>query len=46
MCLLALQGAVVHLDRECKPSFMVFESVPHPPVRPMAYASGMSMFGV
>ncbi len=40
------KGAVVRLDRECKPSFLQFESVPHPPVRPMAYASGMSMYGL
>ncbi len=41
------KGAVVQLDRDCKPSFVRFDSVPHPPVKPMAYASGMmSMYGL
>lgn len=41
------KGAVVQLDKACKPSFLRFDSVPHPAVKPMAYASGMmSMFGL
>lgn len=41
------KGAVVRLDKDCKPTFLTFDSVPHPPVKPMAYASGMgSMFGL
>lgn len=40
------KGAVVQLNADCKPSFVVFESVPHPAIRPMAYASGMGMFGL
>jgi len=41
------KGAVVRLDRDCKPAFLAFDAVPHPPVRPMAYAAGMmSQYGV
>ena len=41
------KGGVVQLNPQCKPSFLTFTAVPHPPVRPMAYSSGMgSMFGL
>lgn len=41
------KGAIVRLDTACKPTFMSFEAVPHPPVRPMAYAAGMmSQYGI
>lgn len=41
------KGGIVHLDLDCKPTFTSFTAVPHPPVKPMAYASGlMSMFGL
>jgi serine/threonine-protein phosphatase 5 len=43
------KGGVVHIprDRSAELSFLSFDAVPHPPIRPMAYASGMSsMFGL
>lgn len=40
------KGGVVRLDADCNPTFLSFDAVPHPPVRPMAYAAGMGgMFG-
>ena len=38
------KGAFVHLHRDLDPKFTTFDAVPHPPVRPMAYAS--SPFGL
>jgi serine/threonine-protein phosphatase 5 len=35
------KGAFIHFDESLEPKFTQFESVPHPPVRPMAYAAGM-----
>jgi serine/threonine-protein phosphatase 5 len=35
------KGAFIHFDDTCDPKFTQFESVPHPNVRPMAYAAGM-----
>eukprot|EP00658_Telonema_sp_P-2_P002878 TRINITY_DN1105_c0_g1_i4.p1 TRINITY_DN1105_c0_g1~~TRINITY_DN1105_c0_g1_i4.p1 ORF type:complete len:420 (+),score=113.04 TRINITY_DN1105_c0_g1_i4:134-1393(+) len=32
------KGAYIHLDHECTPVYNTFEAVPHPAVRPMAYA--------
>ena len=43
------KGAVCRLSRDTlgKPTFLVFSHVPHPPIRPMAYSSGMaSLFGL
>ena len=40
------KGALVKIDAEGKPSFLQFTAVPHPPVKPMAYAPGMGMFGL
>jgi len=40
------KGALVRFTSEdCKPSFVQFEAVPHPPIRPMAYATNMNQFG-
>ena len=38
------KGAFIHLHRDLDPKFTTFDAVPHPPVRPMAYAS--SPFGL
>jgi serine/threonine-protein phosphatase 5 len=35
------KGAFIHFGKDCKPKFTQFEAVPHPDVRPMAYAAGM-----
>lgn len=35
------KGAFIHFGKDCKPNFTQFEAVPHPDVRPMAYAAGM-----
>lgn len=35
------KGAFIHFGKDCKPKFTKFDSVPHPDVRPMAYAAGM-----
>lgn len=35
------KGAFIHFDESLKPVFTKFESVPHPDVKPMAYAAGM-----
>lgn len=35
------KGAFIHFDATLEPKFTQFESVPHPNVRPMAYAAGM-----
>lgn len=43
------KGCIVKLRKEAlaHPEFVKFEAVPHPPLRPMAYASGMSsLFGL
>ena len=41
------KGAYIHFDAACNPTYNQFDAVPHPAVRPMAYASqGLgSMFG-
>ena len=33
------KGAFIRFDDRCAPAFTQFESVPHPPIKPMAYAS-------
>lgn len=33
------KGAFVRFDHNLQPSFTTFDAAPHPPVRPMAYAS-------
>ena len=35
------KGAFIHFDESLDPKFNQFEAVPHPNVRPMAYAAGM-----
>jgi serine/threonine-protein phosphatase 5 len=35
------KGAYIHFDDSLEPKFTKFESVPHPNVKPMAYAAGM-----
>lgn len=42
------KGALVKLGSDLKPEFITFEAVPHPPIRPMAYARSLfsSMFGM
>lgn len=42
----AATGAILSFDNEGEYLVTQFEAVPHPPMRPMAYASGMGgMFG-
>mmetsp|Transcript_25083 Transcript_25083/g.36848 ORF Transcript_25083/g.36848 Transcript_25083/m.36848 type:complete len:527 (-) Transcript_25083:6-1586(-) len=38
---MANKGAYIHFDASLKPKFTKFNAVPHPEVKPMAYASGM-----
>ena len=41
------KGGIVRLDAACAPSYISFEAVPHPPMRPMAYSAGMgNLFGL
>lgn len=35
------KGAFIHFDASLEPKFTQFSAVPHPEVRPMAYAAGM-----
>jgi serine/threonine-protein phosphatase 5 len=35
------KGAYIHFDASLDPTFTQFEAVPHPNVKPMAYAAGM-----
>lgn len=35
------KGAFIHFDETCEPKFTQYTAVPHPNVRPMAYAQGM-----
>ena len=39
------KGAFIRFSYDCKPNFTKFTAVAHPPIKPMAYASNMSMFG-
>lgn len=39
------KGAFIRFKADCKPSFTKFDAVPHPPIKPMAYATNMQMFG-
>lgn len=40
------KGAFITMDKTLKPKFTTYEAVPHPNVKPMAYANSlMSMFG-
>jgi len=35
------KGALIHFGADVKPQYVQYESVPHPEVKPMAYAAGM-----
>ena len=35
------KGAFIHFDDSLVPKYTQYESVPHPNIRPMAYAAGM-----
>lgn len=39
------KGALLRFDSDCDYTVKQFTAVPHPPVRPMAYASNNGMFG-
>jgi len=39
------KGALIRFRNDCKPEFVQFEAVPHPDIKPMAYANNMGMFG-
>jgi len=39
------KGAMMVFDKDMTPTFKQFVHVPHPPIKPMAYAPNMSMFG-
>jgi serine/threonine-protein phosphatase 5 len=36
------KGAFIHFDATLEPKFTQYEAVPHPPIKPMAYAAGIS----
>jgi serine/threonine-protein phosphatase 5 len=38
------KGAFIRFDSEMKPNYVQFSAVPHPAIKPMAYASNFSMF--
>jgi len=38
-------GALLRFDSDCEWKAVQFEAVPHPPIRPMQYASMGSLFG-
>eukprot|EP00127_Corallochytrium_limacisporum_P005686 Clim_evm65s210 gene=Clim_evmTU65s210 len=40
------KGAIITLGPECEPEFTQFEAVPHPDIKPMAYANQFGMFGM
>jgi len=40
------KGAFIRFESDMKPKFTSYAAVPHPPIKPMAYASNMSMFGL
>jgi serine/threonine-protein phosphatase 5 len=35
------KGAFIHFEKDMEPKFTQYEAVPHPDVKPMAYAAGM-----
>lgn len=35
------KGAYIHFDETLEPKFTQYEAVPHPDIKPMAYAAGM-----
>eukprot|EP01117_Protostelium_nocturnum_P005144 TRINITY_DN1868_c0_g1_i3.p1 TRINITY_DN1868_c0_g1~~TRINITY_DN1868_c0_g1_i3.p1 ORF type:complete len:117 (-),score=37.13 TRINITY_DN1868_c0_g1_i3:48-398(-) len=38
------KGALIRFDSDMKPNFIQFTAVPHPAIKPMAYASNFNMF--
>jgi len=44
-CTVTVAGALLCFDSNLDYEAKQFEAVPHPPVRAMAYAGGMGMFG-
>jgi serine/threonine-protein phosphatase 5 len=40
------KGAFITFKHNCKPEFTQYDAVEHPEIKPMAYASNMSMFGM
>ena len=40
------KGALVRLGHAAVPEYVQFSNVEHPPIKPMAYAGNMSMFGM
>ena len=38
------KGAIIKFNCNCEPSYVKFTAVPHPPIRPMAYAGNMFGF--
>ena len=40
------KGAIVTFGPDMVPGFVQFSAVPHPPVKPMAYAYNYGMFGL
>jgi serine/threonine-protein phosphatase 5 len=39
------KGAIITFGPSMKPNFIQFTAVPHPPIKPMAYASNYGQFG-
>jgi serine/threonine-protein phosphatase 5 len=39
------KGAFIKFEKDLKPQFTQFDAVPHPPIKPMAYASNAGMYG-
>jgi len=40
------KGAFINFDSQMNPKYVSFAAVPHPSIKPMAYASNFSMFGL
>mmetsp|Transcript_7904 Transcript_7904/g.13991 ORF Transcript_7904/g.13991 Transcript_7904/m.13991 type:complete len:522 (-) Transcript_7904:195-1760(-) len=40
------KGALIRFKKDLKPEFEQFSAVPHPDIKPMAYAKNMGMFGL
>jgi serine/threonine-protein phosphatase 5 len=40
------KGAFIRFGHDCKPNFTQYDAVPHPDIKPMAYAQNMGAFGM
>jgi serine/threonine-protein phosphatase 5 len=40
------KGALIRFDAALSPQFVQFTAVPHPPIKPMAYATNLGMMGL